>query len=156
MSLSNMMTRQLENYEGKYSEVERYLFSYRDAVRERDAIRTKLEVIEEEMMPKSPSLSGMPGGGDSGDRMADYIARVEEYSSKLKLAYDKAYREMMRVDSVINLVEDPFLRQLMTYRYIKGYKWEVIADSMQYSEQRIFQLRLDALREASKILDDCK
>lgn len=144
------------SYERKYLETERYLFSYQDAMRERNSIKVKLDILREEMMPKSPAMTGMPGSSNQDDKMAAYIARVEEYTHKLQAAYDKAFREMVKIESIISLVDDSVLRQLMTYRYLKNLRWEDIAELMNYSEQRMYQLRVDALREAARVIDDGK
>lgn len=144
------------SYEKKYIETEKYLFSYQDAIKERDRIKVKLEILQNEMMPKSPSMSGMPGASVKDDKMANYIIRVEEYTRKLQAAYDRAFQEMVKIESVISLIDDATLRQMMTYRYLKGFRWEDIAETMEYSEQRMYQFRIDALREISRILDDGK
>lgn len=143
-------------YEKRYAETERILFSYQDMVRDRDAIKTKIEILRSEMLPKSPAMNGMPGGGTQSDKMADYIVKVEDYTKKLQEAYDRVFRAMVRLESIISLVDDSILRQLLTYRYLKGAKWEDIADVMGYSERRMFQLRIDALRAVSNIIDDGK
>jgi hypothetical protein len=63
---------------------------------------------------------------------------------------------MVRIEALISLVDDAELRQLLTYRYMNGYHWDIIAESMNYSQQRIYQLRIDALRAVASVLDDGK
>ena len=139
-----------------YEMIEKNLFAYQDRMRERDRIKIKLEILQNEMLPKSPNMTGMPGSNNQGDKMAEYIVKVEEYTKNLQIAYDKAFREMVRIEALISLVDDSTLRQLLTYRYLKGAKWEEIAEMMNYSEQRMYQLRLDALRAVSNVIDDRK
>ena len=139
-----------------YEMIEKMLFGYRDALRDRDSIQAKLDILRTEMLPKSPSLSGMPGTSSQEDRMANYMVKVEEQISKLQIAYEKSFREMVRIEALISLVDDAELRQLLTYRYMNGYHWDIIAESMNYSQQRIYQLRIDALRAVASVLDDGK
>lgn len=137
-----------------YEMIEKMLFGYRDALRDRDSIQAKLDILRTEMLPKSPSLSGMPGASSQEDRMANYMVKVEEQISKLQIAYEKSFSEMVRIEALISLVDDTELRQLLTYRYMNGYHWDIIADTMNYSQQRIYQLRLDALRAVEAVIDD--
>ncbi len=139
-----------------YEMIEKMLFGYRDALRDRDSIQAKLDILRTEMLPKSPSLSGMPGASSQEDRMGNYMVKVEEQFSKLQIAYEKSFREMVRIEALISLVDDAELRQLLTYRYMNGYHWDIIAESMNYSQQRIYQLRIDALRAVASVLDDGK
>ena len=137
-----------------YEMIEKMLFGYRDALRDRDSIQAKLDILRTEMLPKSPSLTGMPGASSQEDRMANYMVKVEEQISKLQIAYEKSFSEMVRIEALISLVDDTELRQLLTYRYMNGYHWDIIADTMNYSQQRIYQLRLDALRAVEAVIDD--
>jgi len=137
-----------------YEMIEKMLFGYRDALRDRDSIQAKLDILRTEMLPKSPSLSGMPGASSQEDRMGNYMVKVEEQISKLQVAYEKSFSEMVRIEALISLVDDTELRQLLTYRYMNGYHWDIIADTMNYSQQRIYQLRLDALRAVEAVMDD--
>lgn len=137
-----------------YEMIEKMLFGYRDALRDRDSIQAKLDILRTEMLPKSPSLSGMPGASSQEDRMANYMIKVEEQIAKLQIAYEKSFSEMVRIEALISLVDDTELRQLLTYRYMNGYHWDIIADTMNYSQQRIYQLRLDALRAVEAVMDD--
>ena len=137
-----------------YEMIEKMLFGYRDALRDRDSIQAKLDILRTEMLPKSPSLSGMPGASSQEDRMANYMVKVEEQIQKLQIAYEKSFSEMVRIEALISLVDDTELRQLLTYRYMNGYHWDIIADTMNYSQQRIYQLRLDALRAVEAVIDD--
>ena len=139
-----------------YEMIEKMLFGYRDALRDRDSIQAKLDILRTEMLPKSPSLSGMPGASSQEDRMANYMVKVEEQISKLQIAYEKSFSEMVRIEALISLVDDAELRQLLTYRYMNGYHWDIIADSMSYSHQYIYELRIKALAAVSHIMDDGK
>lgn len=128
------------------STTEAFLFGYRDAIRERETIQAKLDILQTEMLPKSPSLTGMPGAASYEDRMASYMARLEEQQQKWLAAMNKATAEMIKIETAINSVDNAELRQLLIYRYMYGYHWDVIAESMNYSPQRIYQLRLEALQ----------
>lgn len=138
------------------STTEAFLFGYRDAIRERETIQAKLDILQTEMLPKSPSLTGMPGAASYEDRMASYMARLEEQQQKWIAAMNKATQAMIKIEGVINRVEDAELRQLLQYRYMNGYHWDIIAESMNYSGQYIYELRVKALSCVANILEQSK
>lgn len=136
--------------------IEQFLFSYRDARREIETIQAKRDILETEMLPKSPSITGMPSSRSHGDKMGEYMARLEDYAKALDDAYAKALEELDKINAIIGKVEDASLRQLLTYRYLKGYKWDTIADAMGYNKRQLFRFRIDALDEIERMLDDGK
>lgn len=139
-----------------YDSIEQFLFSYRDARRDIETIQAKKDILENEMLPKSPTFSGVPAQHSHGDRMGEYMAKLEEYSKALDDAYAKALEELDKINAIIGKVEDASLRQLLTYRYLKGYKWEAIADAMGYSMRWTFKLKRRAFNEIANFIDDGK
>lgn len=136
--------------------IEQVLFSYRDALKERNRIEAKLDVLRNDLTIKSPTISDMPKGKRDGDKMAEYMAKVDELQRELKKAYEKTLDEYQHIDALISLVEDAKLREVLTYRYIKGYKWEDIADALSYASSYIYKLRKQGLKAVERALDDVK
>lgn len=137
---------------GKLTDTENILFRYRAAVNEQKYAAMRIEMLKSDILPKSPSLSGMPGGGSQDDKMAAYVAKAEAYERDLKRAEQKTLDEKLSLMQIIDQIEPPALQQLMLYRYVSGARWCDIAEVLKYSEQRIYQLRLEALEKASQII----
>lgn len=136
--------------------IEQYLFGYLDAKRELSRIEAEQELIRQELMPKSPAVTGMPSSHSSIDRMAEGMIKLDELQSKWLDRWKKCCDKMDVIDTIINKVDDVTLRQILTYRYIIGYKWETIADKMNFTSRHIYRLKESALAEVSRLYDDCK
>lgn len=116
-------------------------------------LRDKLAVIRiEEQLAElraskiSPSLisDGMPHGTSLSD-LSDYAAKVDELERELiRKRYDRIC-SFQRVQTAIEAVEDEAEKDLLTYRYLRGMKWEEIAVKMGYSWRKIHYLHGDAL-----------
>lgn len=116
-------------------------------------LRDKLAVIRiEEQLAElraskiSPSLisDGMPHGTSLSD-LSDYAAKVDELERELiQKRYDRIC-SFQKVQAAIEAVEDEAEKDLLTYRYLRGMKWEEIAVKMGYSWRKIHYLHGDAL-----------
>lgn len=130
-----------------------YLMQYRIAVNKVKRKQEQIEKLRADLLPSGISYDGMPCAG--GNRTAaDIFARIEELErelySEIEVALDKAYM----VKETIYAVEDERYQNVLHDRYIRGLKWEVIADEMHYSYRHVTKLHGKALIEISKILKD--
>lgn len=76
----------------------------------------------------------------------------EKYSSALNdLKQKTIYHRYLKLKNCINLydkieaLEDEQEKRLLKYRYIRGYRWEVIAEKMGYSIRQVFNIHNKAL-----------
>lgn len=116
-------------------------------------LRDKLAVIRiEEQLAElraskiSPSLisDGMPHGTSLSD-LSDYAAKVDELERELiQKRYDRI-RSFLRVQTAIEAVEDEAEKDLLTYRYLRGMKWEEIAVKMGYTWRHTIRVHGQAL-----------
>lgn len=72
-------------------------------------------------------ITGLPSGRGISDKIGNYAARIADLKSLLDLNLKKCFYELNRLDRYIESVDDPLLRQIMTYRFINGYSWSKIA-----------------------------
>lgn len=133
--------------------VESFLFGYLDAKRDLEILQQKKSIIENELLPRSPNMSGMPSGHAGSDRMAEYIIKLDEMQQKINEAIERACDRMKEIDEVISKVEDTTLKQVLFYRYIKGCKWDDIEETINYTERHLRRLKDRALEEVAKILN---
>lgn len=87
---------------------------------------------------------GMPRGSSQTD-LSDYIAEIDAAIEDLKeerLEKIKIYRE---IEMRIRCMKDEDEQEVLRMRYIKGMKWEYIAEKMNYSYSGTLKLHGRAL-----------
>lgn len=72
-------------------------------------------------------ITGLPHGTGINDKIANYAAQIADLKSLLDLNLKKCFYELNRLDRYIQSVDDPLLRQIMTYRFINCYSWSKIS-----------------------------
>ena len=109
-------------------------------------IRIEEQLAELRASKISPSLvsDGMPHGTSLSD-LSDYAAKVDELERELiQKRYDRIC-SFQRVQSAIEAVEDEAEKDLLTYRYLQGMKWEEIAVKMGYSWKHMHRIHARAI-----------
>ena len=124
-----------------------FLKSY---LRDKQAVRRIEEQLAELRLSKlSPGMSmgdGMPHGSDMRD-LSDYAAKVDELERELiQKRYDRIC-SFRKVQTAIEELEDETEKDLLTYRYLNGMKWEEIAVKMGYSWKHIHRIHAVALKD---------
>ncbi len=135
----------------KLTENEKKKLFLKSYLREKRAvIRIEEQLAELKLNKISPSVinDGMPHGTDMTD-LSDYVARVDELERDLVRARYDRIRAFQEVQAAIEAMEDETEKELLTYRYIRGFKWEKIAVEMGYSWRKIHYLHGDALEHFS-------
>lgn len=134
-------------------EARRWLQRYRSAtyaikrlelqLAEARAASDGLKAIQYSDMPKAHSASG---------DLSDAVVRYEKLMDRISAEHKRKAAILEEVTDVIERVPDEKLRTVLTMRYIKMCQWEEIAEKMDYSVQRIYQLHGDALEILRKII----
>lgn len=97
----------------------------------------------------SPRLTGMPKPKEP-KTLDEIVIRYEEIAEKYEKRLKMYQKETLAIEQAIEGLKDPRLRMLMRYKYFDGYKWETIADLMQYELSWIYRLHGQALQELEK------
>ena len=111
-------------------------------------IRIEEQLAELRASKISPSLisDGMPHGTSLSD-LSDYAAKVDELERELiQKRYDRIC-SFRKVQTAIEELEDETEKDLLTYRYLNGMKWEEIAVKMGYSWKHIHRIHAVALKD---------
>lgn len=117
---------------------ERYLKRYFRIRREMGALLERLSMYkkEEELLSKIDPL------GVEMVETREYIRksheRIEKYSSELEKVEDT-------VIGMISALDTPQEREVLTYRYLDGMRWEDIAEKMYYAEDTLYNWHKRAL-----------
>lgn len=127
----------------------RYLNQYRIMHIEIDQITKELQRWQDLATRISPSYSDMPHGGGS-DKVQTAAVEVAELTDKLNRKLHQAIMVQENIKKLLESLDDIKLRQLMSYRYINGMRWEEIAVRMDFNYRWVFRLHRKALNQISE------
>ena len=122
-----------------------FLNSYQ--VAKRDVIRLEEQLAELRINKLSPSCEigdGLPHAHNITD-LSGYAARVDELEQEIIEARYERIAAYERVKRCIETMEDEREKTLLTYRYIRGMKWEEIAVKMDYKWRNVHKIHSKAL-----------
>lgn len=72
-------------------------------------------------------ITGMPHGTGNVDKLGNYAAEIADLKALIELNIQKCWYELNRLNRYIQSVEDSFMRQVLTYRYVNGLSWDQVA-----------------------------
>ena len=97
-------------------------------------LKIDIENIKEEIrsLPtiSSPQITGMPRGTDVSNPIEKYFLKKEALIEKLNQKIEKYTEELMRIESIIERIDDAEVRAIARMRFIQNMKWEDIAEKM--------------------------
>ena len=142
------MEKRLEenNVKNENDRKKTYLREYRKHGKRIKRIEAEIDEIRCMKMYPSMNNDGMPHGSSQSD-LSSYAVELQEKEEQLYqegIKQVKAYRE---ISYRIRQLKDQDERDVLFYRYIKGYDWWNIAQIMDYSESWIYELHGKALKK---------
>ena len=97
-------------------------------------LKIDIENIKEEIrsLPtiSSPQLTGMPHGTEVSNPIEKYILKKEALIEKLNQKIEKYTDELIRIEEIIERIDDPEIRAIARMRFIQNMKWEDIGEKM--------------------------
>jgi hypothetical protein len=78
----------------------------------------------------SPSLSGMPHGGDNSSKVEREAVEVVTMYELIENKKKRCELERVRLLSYIDTIPDSLTRQIFTLRFVDGLCWEQVAASL--------------------------
>lgn len=142
------MEKRLEenNVKNENDRKKTYLRAYRKHGKRIKRIESEIEEIRSMKMYPSSNNDGMPHGSNQSD-MSSYAAVLQEKEEKLYKEGVKQVQTYKDIAYRINKLENENERDVMFYRYIKGYDFWEIAKLMDYSENWILKMHGKALEK---------
>ena len=95
--------------------------------REIEMDQKRLWELEGKALPHSPALSGMPPPGGDQDKVGLYAAEIADLRGIIEAKHQQCLYERDRLERYIAGIEDSFLRQVFTYRFVNGLPWRQVA-----------------------------
>ena len=142
------MEKRLEenNVKNENDRKKTYLRAYRKHGKRIKRIESEIEEIRNMKMHPSSINNGMPHGSNQSD-LSSYAAALQEREDELYQEGVKQVQTYKDIEYRINKLENQDERDVMFYRYIKGFKWWKIAQLMDCSEEWIYKLHGRALKK---------
>lgn len=142
------MEKRLEenNVKNENDRKKTYLRAYRKHGKRIKRIELEIEEIRNMKMYPSSNNDGMPHGSNQSD-LSSYAAALQEREDKMYQEGVKQVQTYKDIEYRINELDDQDERDVMFYRYIKGFEWWQIAQLMEYSESWIYELHGRALKK---------
>lgn len=95
-------------------------------------LKLDIENIQKEIdsLPtiSSPQLSGMPHGSGVSNPIVQYVIKKEELTTRLNQKIAKYTEELVRIENIIDRIDDPEVRTIARMRFVQCMKWEEIGD----------------------------
>ncbi len=95
--------------------------------REVEMDKQRLLELEERALPGAQRLSGLPGSGNVQDKLATYAAEIADLRAVIEAKYRRCLTEQQRLEQYIAGIEDSFIRQIFTCRFVEGLSWRQVA-----------------------------
>ena len=150
-----------ENIREENDRKKRYLWQYQECKRELERLEEeRIEVRLNKMLPSViqdgievrlnkmlPSViqDGMPHASGCND-LSGYASKLDDLDRKIMKARYRRIQTLTDIRNRINAVKDQSEREVLTYRYIRGMKWEDIAVKMGCSWQWTHKIHSKALK----------
>ena len=90
-------------------------------------LEQRIKELETAAMDCTAKITGLPHGTEINDKIGNYTAQIADLKALLELNLKKCFYELNRLDRYIQSVDDPLVRQIMTYRFINCYSWSKIS-----------------------------
>lgn len=141
------MEKRLEenNVKNENDRKKTYLRAYRKHGKRIKRIESEIEEIRNMKMYPSSNNDGMPHRSNQSD-LSSYAAALQEREDELYQEGVKQVQTYKDIEYRINKLENQDERDVMFYKYIKGFTWWQIAQLMEYSESWIYELHGRALK----------
>ena len=141
------MEKRLEenNVKNENDRKKTYLRAYRKHGKRIKRIESEIEEIRNMKMYPSSNNDGMPHGSNQSD-LSSFAAALQEREDELYQEGVKQVQTYKDIEYRINKLENQDERDVMFYKYIKGFTWWQIAQLMEYSESWIYELHGRALK----------
>lgn len=95
----------------------------------------------------TPTCSLVPIAGNNCDKMANYVARVDEISATIIKNIEVLSIAWQEAESLISLLENTHHRIAMRKHYMDNKTWKIVALEMNYSQEWVYNTRNKVLKE---------
>ena len=139
---------------GKMTATE-FLRQYLDADRALDCKLEQLARLRAKAAKITTIISGeRVQGGIEGSRLEAIVERIVELERDIEQDIEQLKRKQSDVEAMILRLDSDQERDVLTLKYIYGYRWEEIVQTSNYSRRQVFRLHGTALQKIDFFLKD--
>lgn len=80
--------------------------------------------------PRSPSLTGLPGGGDGSSALERVAAEIVDLQAIIDAKHLQCIHERSRLERYIADIDDSLTRMIFRLRFVNGLSWRQVAASV--------------------------
>lgn len=99
-------------------------------------LKLDIENIKDEIktLPtiSSPQMNGMPHGSGVSKPLEMYLLKKEALIEKLNRKIEKYTEELVRIEDILDKIEDVEIRAIARMRFVQCMKWEDISKAANY------------------------
>lgn len=95
--------------------------------REIEMDKKRLQELEVLAVSISPNLTGMPRSPGVSDKVGRYAAEIADLKGIIEAKHQQCLYERSRLERYIAGIDDSFIRQVFTYRFVNGLPWKQVA-----------------------------
>lgn len=95
--------------------------------REIEMDQCRLHELEAKALPGAQVIAGMPHGTGVVDKVGEYAAEIADLRGVIEAKHQQCLYERSRLERYIAGIDDSFLRQVFTYRFVNGLPWKQVA-----------------------------
>lgn len=92
--------------------------------------RQRLAELESKALPGAQVISGMPTAAGYGDKLGSYAAEIADLKAVILAKQRRCLAEQRRLEVYIASIDDSFIRQIFTLRFVNGLTWRQVARKM--------------------------
>ena len=78
----------------------------------------------------SPQIAGMPHGTNVSNPIESYFLKKEQLLEKLNQKIEKYTEELIRIEGIIDTIDDIEVKAIARMRFIQNMKWEDIGEQV--------------------------
>ncbi len=95
--------------------------------REIEMDKRRIRELEAKALPGAQTISALPHATGTVDKVGTYAAEIADLQGIIEAKHKQCLYERNRLERYISNIENSFLRQIFTYRFINGLPWEQVA-----------------------------
>lgn len=89
--------------------------------------KCRLRELQAKALPGSQQFTWMPHSSEMADKVAQYACEMADLRQIIEEKRLRCLRERKRLEAYIAAIDDSLLRQIFTYRFVRGFPWSKVA-----------------------------
>lgn len=92
--------------------------------------QSRIKELEAMASSSTSKITGLPHSTDISNKVEKYASQIADLKIELDIKLGKCLDELKNISEYINSIDDPLIRQIISYRFISCFSWEKTARSI--------------------------